>query len=134
MGDISIMSESELEYEDKYSSYNSLNRNPLMFGIPILPFILIMVSMVITGFGGYAYFESPKAFIIPLILLMVLFVIRLYCMDNSRAMESMWWDLKGGIAKLRCKSSITSYSSNIENQKTKEAVINAWFKNNSIER
>ncbi|MBT0181948.1 conjugal transfer protein TraD, partial [Vibrio campbellii] len=52
------------EERDHYASYNSLARKPLMFGMPIIPLIIGMLMMLLTGWLGLSFF-GVKGLVFP---------------------------------------------------------------------
>ena len=86
----------------KHASYNVLARKSLIGGVPIITLVVFLFLILVTGFLG-GVMIGAYGLIIPLILICVLFWIRIQCMDNSRAMESLWWDFKGWITRLQCR-------------------------------
>jgi type IV secretory pathway VirB3-like protein len=119
-----------IEEKDEYASYNSMSREPLIAGIPIIPLISLLGLAAVTAALGFIFLGVLKGLIVPTIILAGLFVIRVKCMDDSRAMKSIFWDLKGIFYRLSSGSLIVSFTSiSNSDQRRKENVIE-WFKNN----
>lgn len=113
-----------------YASYNALSRKALIWGIPIIPLVLFLCLILTTAFvGGFLF--GIYGLIIPLFLICVLFWIRIQCLEDSRAMESVWWDFKGWITRVQCRSTITSLTSTDASIKKQREVIREWFNINS---
>lgn len=115
----------------EYASYNVLARKPLIAGVPIITLLIFLCLILITGFGGILLFGIGKGLIIPIILGILLFCVRIKCMDDSRAMEGVWWDIKGAISRLICQSSITSFTSTNDSLKRRKENVREWIKNNT---
>lgn len=117
------------EEKIEYSGYNSMAREPLMCGIPIIPLVLLLCLILITFALGIILFGFLKSFIMPVILLFVLFYIRFKCEDDSRAMGLFLWDIKGLFLRLSSGSFIISFTSTFDSNKRREKNVNEWFKN-----
>ncbi|EOW9469051.1 VirB3 family type IV secretion system protein [Vibrio cholerae] len=115
----------------EYASYNVLARKPLIMGVPIITLVVFLLLMLLTGLGGMLMFGFAKALIMPILLFVTLLFIRLRCMTDSRAMESMWWDTKAAISRLICQSEVTSFTSTDDSHTRRRARINEWYKNYS---
>ncbi|MBS0044845.1 hypothetical protein KFE26_21495 [Shewanella sp. M16] len=117
--------------KQKYASYNVMARKGLMFGIPIITLVIFVCLIMITGFGGIVLFDL-KGLIMPLILIVILFGIRFQCESDSRAMEAVWWDLKGVFYRVRCKSNVTSFTSSpVDSPSRRKENVREWLKNNT---
>ena len=115
--------------EQKYASYNALARKALVMGIPIITLLIFASLMMGTGFGGVMLF-GLKGLITPLALCIVLLFIKVKCESDSRAMESVFWDIKGALYRLRCKASVISFNSLDNTPKRRKGHVREWFKNN----
>lgn len=116
----------------KYASYNVLARKALIYGVPIITLVLFIALILLTGIVGILWLGLIKGIIAPLLLTGILFVIRIMCMDDSRAMESVVWDLKGIMTRLICRSNVTSFTS-INDCKTKRREhIHEFYQAHSI--
>ena len=115
----------------EYASYNVLARKPLIAGVPIITLLTFLCLILITGFGGILLFGMGKGLITPIILGFILFFIRIKCMDDSRAMEGVWWDIKGSINCLICQSTVTSFTSIDDSAKRRRGNVREWIKNNT---
>ena len=120
------------ENKDEYLTYNVLARKPLIWGVPVITLVTFLCLMLLTGFAGIATLGIMKGMIFPTLLALILFFIRLVCIDNSRAMESLWWDIKGTLFRLRCQSSVVSFTSTDNSLKKRKEHIIEWFKNNTF--
>jgi type IV secretion system protein VirB3 len=116
---------------DKFACYNSLNRKALIGGVPIVTLVIFLCAMIVTGFGGVFLFDSFKALIMPVLLAFILMLVKIKCTDDSRAMESFWWDVKGAVAKIRCGSTVASFTSTSDSQRQRKGQVHEWFKNNT---
>lgn len=114
------------EETQKYASYNVLSRNALIFGIPIITLVIFLCLMLATAFIGGSFF-GIYGLIVPLLLGCCLFWVKIECQNNSRAMESLWWDFKGWITRVKCRSSITSFTSTNDTLKKRKEKIREWF-------
>ncbi|WP_299496337.1 VirB3 family type IV secretion system protein [uncultured Shewanella sp.] len=119
-----------MEDEQKYASYNALARKALTMGIPITTLLIFACLIMVTGFGGVILFGLAKGLITPLMLCIVLFIIKFKCESDSRAMEAVSWDIKGGLFRLRCKASVISFNSSDDSQTRRKNHVREWFKNN----
>ena len=113
----------------EYASYNVLARKPLIMGVPIVTLVVFLLLILGTGFGGMLMFGFAKALIIPTLLFVTLLFIRLRCKTDSRAMESMFWDIKAAVSRLICQSEVTSFTSTDDSHSRRRARINEWYKN-----
>jgi type IV secretion system protein VirB3 len=114
----------------KYASYNVLARKALIVGVPIITLISFLVAMLFTFVLGMLFMGLLQGLIIPIILACILFMIRVKCMDDSRAMEGVMWDLKGALTRLQCRSTITSFTSNDTSISKRREQINEFYKLN----
>ncbi len=114
----------------EYASYNVLARKPLIAGVPIITLLIFLCLILITGFGGILLFGLVRGLIIPIILGIVLFSIRIKCIDDSRAMDGLLWDVKGAISRFSCQNSVTSFTSTKDSLKSRREIVSDWFKNN----
>nr|WP_017111676.1 VirB3 family type IV secretion system protein [Vibrio tasmaniensis] len=117
----------------EYASYNVLARKPLIAGVPIITLLIFLCLILITGFGGILLLGIGKGLIVPIILALLLFCIRIKCMDDSRAMEGVWWDVKGAMTRLTCQSSVTSFTSTNDSPKRRKEHVREWIKNNRVD-
>ena len=117
----------------EYASYNVLARKPLIAGVPIIMLLVFLCLILITGGAGLLLFGPSIGLIIPAILSVLLFCIRIMCMDNSRAMDGVWWNIKGALTRLICQSSVTSFTSTNDSQKGRRENVREWFKNNTAD-
>ncbi|GAL27741.1 hypothetical protein JCM19239_1462 [Vibrio variabilis] len=53
------------EERELYASYNSLSRKPLIAGIPVIALVIGCGAMLLTGFGGLAFFGAKGWFFQP---------------------------------------------------------------------
>ncbi|MCG9625410.1 conjugal transfer protein TraD [Vibrio mediterranei] len=118
------------EERELYASYNSLSRKPLIGGIPVIALVMGCGAMLLTGFGGLAFFGA-KGLVLPAFFALGLLYIRIRSMEDSRAIEDIQWELKGLLTRLRCQSTTLSFTS-MDNQTAKrKSHVSEWFKNNS---
>lgn len=117
----------------EYASYNVLARKPLIGGVPIIMLLVFLCLILITGGAGILLFGPGVGLIIPAILSALLFCIRIMCMDNSRAVDGVWWDIKGALTRVICQSTVTSFTSTNDSQKWRRENVREWFKNNTTD-
>jgi type IV secretion system protein VirB3 len=118
----------------KYASYNVLARKALICGVPILTLISFIIGMLFTGVIGVVTLGLIKGLITPLILAGGLFVIRVKCMDDSRAMEGVVWDMKGALTRLVCRSTVTSFTSTNDSKSKRKEDIHEFYKLHNIKQ
>jgi type IV secretion system protein VirB3 len=109
-----------------------LARKALIFGVPIVTLLLFLGLILLTAVVGVMSMGFLKGIIIPILLAAGLFSIRVICMDDSRAIEAVTWDLKGAMTRLVCRSSITSFTSVDESIKKRKEVISEFYKINNF--
>ena len=114
----------------QYASYNVLARRPLMFGLPIIPLLILLIAMVASFFAGI-FWLGLVGLVFPVFFAGVLFTLRLMCMEDSRAIESLKWDFRGGLSRLLCRSSIVSLSSTNDTQQRRKAYVSQFLKDHS---
>lgn len=114
-----------------YASYNIMARKALIGGVPIILLITTFGVMLITGFIGVVSFGFKVGMILPVLLAIGLFIVRVRCMDNSRAMDMVQWDVRALWGRLRCRSSVTSFTSINHHKVKRKAHALEWFKNNT---
>lgn len=122
--------EHKMEEKSKYNSFNVLARKALIAGIPIYTLLIGISLAFVTGFGG-VYFFGLNGLVFPSIIALILLGIRLKCENDSRAMESFWWDIKGAFYRLRCQSSVLSFTSIDSSPSRRNSNVREWFKNNT---
>lgn len=123
------MNSSDKTVEVEYASYNVLARKALIFGVPVIALVIFLFLILASTAAGVAYFDNfLVGLIVPLILLALLFSIRIACLDDSRALEGAWWSFKGALSRIRCRSTITSFTSKGVSKKEQRDKINEFFK------
>ncbi|MGL4666591.1 MAG: hypothetical protein ACRCWR_01520 [Saezia sp.] len=115
----------------EYASYNVLARKPLIAGVPIITLLVFLCLMLVTGFGGIILLGVGAGLVFPTILAFALFCVRIACMDDSRAMDGVWWNVKGALTRVQCNSLITSFTSTDHSAIRRKQHVRDWFKNNS---
>lgn len=118
------------EERDQYASYNSLARKPLMFGMPIIPLIIGMLTMLPTGWLGLSFF-GVKGLVFPAFIALGLLYIRVRSEEDSRAIDEMKWEAKGFLTRLRCQSNTISFTSIDNHPFRRKQHVSEWFKNNT---
>lgn len=118
------------EAQDKYASYNSLARKPLVMGIPIIVLVLGCALMLITAVLGGLVF-GIKGLVIPSLILLGLIYVRIRCEKDSRAAEDIKWELKAFLTRIQCQSNTISYTSIDNNPIRRKKHVSEWFKNNT---
>ncbi|AIW17513.1 conjugal transfer protein traD (plasmid) [Vibrio tubiashii ATCC 19109] len=101
-----------------------------MFGVPVIAFVVLTLLILVTGVFGFILF-GIYSLIVPIFLIACLIGIRFECAEDSRAVEWMKWDFKGWLDRLKCRSNVTSFTSNVDHLKSQEAVLREWLKHNS---
>jgi type IV secretion system protein VirB3 len=114
--------------ENLYATYNSLNRNPLVWGVPILILISLGFLIVLSAFIGAILLGDWRALIVPVLLALIVLFIKVACMDDSKAVESLKWNFKGVWTRILCKSRVASYSSIDSDQIKRKEIVYEWFK------
>lgn len=114
--------------KDKYLSYNALSRKPLVFGIPVLTLVGFSFAIILSSIIGLIALPIQLALIIPAILCMVLFGIKLMCEEKSNAMDDLVWSLKGALLRFKQQSIVISVSSHADSERIKREKINEFFK------
>lgn len=115
---------------DKYQSFNSLAREPLMLGVPVIVLLLCGSGILITGFVGLMAL-GVKGLIFPLIIVAFLIYLRIKTEEDSRAIEDIKWDIKGLFYRIKSRSRIVSFSSLDETPIRRKKDVAEWFKNNT---
>lgn len=115
----------------EYASYNVLARKPLIAGVPIITLLVFLCLMLVTGAGGIFLLGVGGGLIAPTLLAVMLFFIRIKCMDNSRAMSGVWWDVKGALSRIICHSIVTSFTSANDSATRRKQNVRDWIKNNT---
>jgi type IV secretion system protein VirB3 len=118
---------------EKYLSYNSLSRTPLMFGVPLIVLLFLLLLILITTIVGVSNF-GVYGLAFPILLVCLLIFVRMECKEDSRALDWLVWDIKGWLDKQRCGSDVISITSNINHLDSQETVLREWIKNNSSAR
>jgi type IV secretion system protein VirB3 len=118
----------ESEKLEKFATYNGLARVALMYGIPIIPLISLCIAALFTGVIGIMLVGVIKGLVLPIICMAMLFGIRVMCLDDSRAIEALTWDIKGALTRVICRSTVTSYTSINETKSKRKDVIREFYK------
>lgn len=114
----------------EYASYNAFGRVALLFGVPIIP--LIMMVILILGSGFYGVVNYGAVGLTPaLLLIIVLIALRLKCTDNPRALGALWWQFRGILLLLQCRGSIVSLTSMPDPKQRRLNRVREWIKHNS---
>jgi len=104
-----------------------------MLGLPIIPLLIMSSLILLTVFFGLKFY-GLYSLIVPLILILILFILRIKCMDDSRALSFLVWDFKGLLYRLRSGSSVVSFTSTVSNEKRRKEHVCDWFKDNTTSR
>lgn len=83
------------EEKSQYLSYGGLGRVPLMWGIPLFPFLIFSFLTVASAVAGFMVLGFLFGLILPTFFSLCLFAMRLICEDDDRAIERLTWKLKG---------------------------------------
>ena len=114
----------------EFASYNVLARRPLMLGVPIIPLLVLLIAIVVSFFGG-VFFLGLIGLIFPLFFSGVLLALRVASMEDSRVIESIKWDCRGALSRLRCQSSVVSLSSSDDSQERRRTYVRRFLKDHS---
>lgn len=117
----------------KFASYNSLARKPLLMGVPVIMLVLGSALMLLTGVLGWLLIGA-KGLVFPALILLFLFYLRIRSFSDSRASEEIIWEIRGLISRLRCRSSIVSYSSIDGSTIRSKKDVSEWIKNNTTKK
>ncbi|ALR95785.1 hypothetical protein [Vibrio alginolyticus] len=121
------MSEQQENEPQEYASYNAFGRVATMFGVPIIPLLILAMLTLVSGFWGITQY-GLVGLMMPIACLAFLIVIRMKCQDNSRALYGMWWSIKGMLLRLQNRSSVVSFTTMPNAQKRRDARVRAWRK------
>lgn len=114
----------------KYSSYNAFGRVALLFGVPVIP--LIIMAVLILGSGFYGVVNYGAVGLLPAILIFItLIAIRIKCADNPRALVAIWWHIRGALLLIQCRASIVSLTSMPNPKQRRLNRVREWIKDNS---
>jgi type IV secretory pathway VirB3-like protein len=115
--------------KDNYASYNVLNRKALIFGIPIITLVILLcVALAFAAIGMKMF--GIVGLMPSMIVLFVLFIIRVLCQDDSRALDRICWNIKSAWYRFRCRSTITSFTSVCSSTTKRKQNAREFFKNN----
>lgn len=84
---------------DKYLTYKGFGRKPLVWGIPLIPFVSIIFPLILSLFLGIR-FMGMSGLIIPTILAFILFFLKMQCVNDSNALTKLYWIYKGFFLRL----------------------------------
>lgn len=116
----------------EYLSYRSLDRKPLMFGVPVITGVLSMLLTCLTTMLFAYIFKDVRACVPAVLGIAWLFFVRAICMNDSRAQEKMFWRLKGFLSRIQCRSSVVAFTYRSKNKHSERRNNIAQFiKNNS---
>jgi len=113
----------------QYASYNVLNRKALIAGIPIITLVILLcVALALAAIGMKLF--GIVGLMPSMLVLFVLFVIRVLCQDDSRALDRIAWSLKATWYRFKCRSTITSFTSVCSSTTKRKQNAREFFKNN----
>ncbi|HIF6147145.1 conjugal transfer protein traD [Vibrio parahaemolyticus] len=110
-----------------YASYNAFSRVALLFGVPIIPLLILAMVTLASGFIGITQY-GLVGLMMPISSLALIVFIRVKCRDNSRALHTLWWSLRGLVLRLQCRSSVVSFSTLPNAQKRRDTRVREWIK------
>jgi len=116
-----------------YPSFNSLRRQPLIFGVPVILLVFSLCAMLLTGFAGVALF-GVAGLMLPLLIAASLVAVRFMCQQDPLAAHKWLWDMKGLLIRLRCKRGITSLTPATYTLKRRKSDARQWLKNHTLKR
>lgn len=96
-----------------YATYNGLNRPAMFKGIPLMP-LLILAGIGVMGTFPLCFFFGAKGLIFTAIIALIVFVLKLICEHDPRAMEVHKMEMKGLFINFRQnlgKGSIVAFDS-----------------------
>ncbi|WP_158782786.1 VirB3 family type IV secretion system protein [Pantoea sp. BAV 3049] len=93
-----------------YITYNGLNRPAMLWGVPLIIFFCGLVSIVAFGIPGIFYL-GLKGVIIPSIIFLFLFAIRVVCEIDPNAITLIAFKIRGFLLKLKHKNGVIRFSS-----------------------
>ena len=108
-----------MEEKTKYASYNGLNRVALVMGIPLMPFLIGAFLAVFLGFPALMMW-GVVGILIPAVIFLGLFVLKLLCEDDPNAIDVIQWKIKGYFLKFRIGGKIMSFHSLRDNKEEKK--------------
>lgn len=95
---------------NQYATYNGLNRPAMVMGVPLM---LLLFSGFVAVFGGFGaiYLFGAKGLIVPSVLFLFLFIVRLFCDSDPNALRVLHLQFKGFLLKVKHQDIITGFSS-----------------------
>jgi len=96
--------------KDAYFTYNGLNRPAMAAGVPLM--LLLSCGFIAVFFGFLAvYFIGAFGLIVPALIGMFLFAVRIMCENDPNALRVIKLSLKGMLLKLKHGDLITGFDS-----------------------
>ncbi|WHP52923.1 MULTISPECIES: VirB3 family type IV secretion system protein [Vibrio harveyi group] len=121
-----IMNEENEKTE--YATYNSLTRKALVGGVPLMILVGFSFAIIISLVVGFSILPTSGALVVPIILCVCLFGIKVMCEENSNAMDNVSWVIKGALLRLKSKSIVCSISPQADSDAKRKVKINEFFK------
>lgn len=116
------------EEKTKFATYNGMARNALIFGVPTMTLVTLLFCTLLSLFGGIFLFGAGGV-VLPLLSITLIFVVKFKCESNSRAIDELMWDIKGGFLRILCHSTIVSFSSCEDTPLKRKINVQKFFKN-----
>ncbi len=119
--------------QDVYASYNSLGRKPLILGIPIIVLVFGLLAILLSAILSIVT-VGIKGLVIPALFVFLLIYVRIRCEHDSRAIEDIYWDIRGGLVRIVSQSRIVSFSYIDDTERKRKQHVSEWLKNNTIDK
>lgn len=116
------------EKTNKYTTFNGLGRPALAWGVPVMVLISFIFAVIFTLFLGFIIGWGVFSFIIPFILLSILFFLKIKCETNDKAIDIMKLDLMGLFLMIKSGGGIISLTANQYSKKEKEKNVKEFIK------
>lgn len=107
--------------DEKFPSFNGLNRPAMMFGVPMVAALFTLIFMIITAFLGVMLGAGKYSLILPFFGFCYLIFLKIICADDPNALAIVQYRLQARLLKISQGNPVIYLTSN----STKRDLYNA---------
>jgi hypothetical protein len=113
-----------------YAAYGGLGRVALMWGVPLLPFLMLFFLAIFGFVVGFFLFGFLYGLLSASVFGGAMFFMKVLCENDDRAVERWKWKARGLVHFIRARKMIVMVGVDIANQDTREKNVYQFFKEN----
>lgn len=98
--------------DEKFPSFNGLNRPAMMYGVPMVAALFTLIFMVVTAFVGSLLGFGAYSLILPAFGAIYLLFLKIICEDDPNALAIVKWRVKARLLKMSQGNAVIYLTSN----------------------